>query len=181
MAESRVAGRYAKALLDLAHSTGKTDEVCKDMSDLSKTIEGSREFDLLLKSPIVNFDKKSKIFNEIFKGKMEDVSFDFLSLILKKRREADIGDIAKSYLYQYNQLNQVTTVRLISAEPLSQENQEKIVARLKEQTNLKEIELETSVDASLMGGFIVEYGDTVMDASVKSSLNKIGKRFASGV
>ena len=179
MARSRVAGRYAKALLDLAKEKSETQPVFNDMVHVHEAIGQTKELELLLKSPIISQTKKSKIFSALFEDKISKMSFQFLSLILKKRREADIAEIAFNYMHQYYNLNKVTKVKLSSAQPLTDGNVAEIIDKLKQQAGLTEVEVEQVIIDDLIGGFVVEYDGKVLDASVKSSLNKIKKRFTS--
>jgi len=179
MGQSRVAGRYAKALLDLAKERSEKDGVFNDMAYVHQAIEQTKELDLLLKSPIISQNKKASIFSALFEPKISKMSFEFLALVLKKRREADIGNIAYSYMQQYYNQNKVTEVKLASAKALTASNVDEIITKLKKQAGLTEVNVEQVINEDLIGGFVVEYDGKVLDASVKNSLNKIKKRFAS--
>ena len=61
MSEYRIASRYAKSLLSLADEQGQMEAVNKDMALFSNLIEENRDFELLLKSPIVAHSKKLAI------------------------------------------------------------------------------------------------------------------------
>ena len=43
------------------------------------------------------------------------------------------------------------------------------------------VEIETRIDASLLGGFVIEIGDSLYDASVVTRLNKLRKEFTGSV
>ena len=86
MKGTKAASRYAKALLDLAIEGNQVDAVLNDMKYLSVVSNDSREFQLLVQSPIINSDKKIAIFNELF-GQFQQISRMFIELITKKGRE----------------------------------------------------------------------------------------------
>ncbi len=83
MKGTKAAGRYAQALLELALEKNNVDQVLADLKYLLEVNEQSVEFQLLLKSPIVNSDKKIAIFKELY-GQFEDLSSSFVTMIIKK-------------------------------------------------------------------------------------------------
>ena len=77
MKGSKIAGRYATALLELSIEQNKVDQVLADMKYLLEVNNETRDFQLLLDSPIVKGDKKIAIFEELF-GQFEEVSTSFV-------------------------------------------------------------------------------------------------------
>jgi F-type H+-transporting ATPase subunit delta len=103
----------------------------------------------------------------------------FLQLLVTKHREFNLPLIVDSFLSQYKTLKEISTVKVISAQPLIKEDQEKIIKMASESiVGFKNIELETVVDESLIGGFIIEMEDYVYDASVKNQIFRLKKSFA---
>ena len=96
MRNTKVAARYARALLDLAIEQGKIDSVLGDMQVFSATVKDSSEFELLLSSPVVKADKKIEIFKLAFEP-FEKCTQDFIALITNNGREAMLGDIAEVF------------------------------------------------------------------------------------
>jgi F-type H+-transporting ATPase subunit delta len=85
----------------------------------------------------------------------------------------------ESFLSQYKSLKEISTVKVISALPLGKEEQDKIIKLASSSSiGFKNIELETVIDESLIGGFIIEMEDYVYDASVKNQLFRLKKSFA---
>ena len=73
MAEPRIAHRYAKSLIDLAREQKSLDAVFADMELVLKAINESRDFSVLLKSPVISTDKKLAILKEIFSAKINNI------------------------------------------------------------------------------------------------------------
>ena len=86
MNQSRATIRYAKALLQLSVEENSLEESYADMRLLDRICSESREFSLLLKSPIVKTDQKIKIICEIFANKTQKLSLDFVKIIINKKR-----------------------------------------------------------------------------------------------
>jgi len=178
MAQSRVAERYAKALLDLANERSELKAVYEDMRDLQSTIQGSRELDLLLKNPVLTASKKVSIFSKIFKSHTNPLTFGFMELVLKKRREADFGAIADSFLMLYNEQKGITEVSITTAVSIDQSTLQSIVDKVKDANKLKEVKIEHHVDQSILGGFIAEFNNKILDESLQSNINQIKRRFS---
>lgn len=176
MKGTKSASRYAKALLELAVEGNQVDAVLNDMKYLASVANNSRDFQLLLQSPIINSDKKIAIFNELF-GSFQKLSTAFIELITKKGREALIADIANSFEDQVNLYKGITPVTITSAVPLHEDAKKKILEKIKQITS-GNVEITEKIDASLIGGFIVRAGDKQIDASVANQLNNLKQRLS---
>ncbi|GIV33757.1 MAG: ATP synthase subunit delta [Chitinophagales bacterium] len=176
MSAVKLATRYAKSLLDLAIEQGKADEVYQDQLYLKEVIRASREFNLLLSNPIIHPDKKIKALQSVLKGKISDLTMSFLTLLVKKSREVFLKEMVESFLRQYDAYKHITPVKVISAAPLDKQLVDRLLTRLKQQAQLEEIRLETAVDSTVIGGFILQYGDKKYDASIARALNLARKR-----
>ena len=99
--DTKVAGRYAKSLLGLAIEQKTEQKIYADMELMVSTISSSRELALLLRNPIINSDKKQNILSSIFKGKVSDVTYAFINIIVAKRREGYLEDITRQFISLY--------------------------------------------------------------------------------
>ena len=173
----RLAARYAKSILDLAVEKGQLENVYKDMLLLKDTCRNSKDLVNLLRSPIIKADKKGKILDAIFTGKIGPLTSAFITLLLNKEREGHLPEIAAAFVEQYKTHMGISTVRLTTAVPVSDDLKDAIVQKLRAERNLDRIELDTEVSQELIGGFILEIGDHRMDSSVAFELNNIRKQF----
>lgn len=174
MKSSKVASRYAKSLLDIAIEQNKIDAVLGDMKFLTEINGESRDFELLVKSPIVKADKKVEIFEKVF-DQFEEVSMAFVKLITKNRREALLPEIAMAFDALVKEHKGIVPVSIISAAPLDAKTKDAITSKV--QTLVKgQLEIEEKIDAALIGGFVVRMGDTQIDASVASQFNNLKQR-----
>lgn len=177
MLNPRLASRYAKSLIGLSIEKGQLDTVFNDMQFLLALAKGNRDFVNLLKSPIVTPDKKQAILDAVTKGKLSELTASFNKLLIRKGREANLPEIAQSFIDQYKEYKQIYTVKLTTASPVSEELKQEIVNKVKSQSDMKNIELTATVDESLIGGFVLEVGDRLVDASIAYDLNAIKKQF----
>lgn len=175
MSIERIASRYAKSLLDLAREKDKLEIVVADVRLFSEVIQ-NRDFYLLTKSPIIPPDKKRAVFSSLFSGKINELSFAFFDIIIRKGREQYLKEIASSFLKQYKKLKNITSVTLTTADKVSDENLVLISNQVKDSSNKSgQVEMNTKVDEELIGGFILEIEDKIYDASVKTQLAQLKK------
>ena len=179
MSVSRISSRYAKSLLDLSVEGNSTDKVVNDIEVFSKMLE-SRDLQLLLKSPIVSAGKKSEIFTALFNGKFSELTMAFFNIILKKGREEFLPQIAEDFMQQYKKAKGITDVKLTTASKVPDSLLDEIKSKLLNSDSTSEtVEITTSVDEDLIGGFVVEIGDKLYDDSIAHKLNEMKKQFAS--
>ncbi len=177
MSVARIAGRYAKSLIDLAKEQGSLEAVNNDMILFSEVAK-NRDFASMLKSPVISTDKKANVFSAIFEDKVGIITMSFIKILLNKGRELYLADIAKEFITQYKELKKVSTVKLVTATPLSAAAVQSIQSKLEADAALhNNINLETSVDDSLIGGFVLEFGDKRYDASLSYQLLRLQKGF----
>lgn len=171
MKATKSAARYAKALLELAIENGKTDRVSADMKLVLQAFKDTREFQLFLDSPVINAEKKSNVFNELFPD-FDSLTSSFIQLMIKNRRENALAQIAASFEAQLKAHLGIIPVTLISAKALDAQTKKTILGKL--EGSLKgTLEVDEEIDASLIGGFVIKMGDTQIDASVSSKLKNL--------
>ncbi|MEO6405903.1 MAG: ATP synthase F1 subunit delta [Ferruginibacter sp.] len=178
MNNPRLAGRYAKSLLDLAKERGQVEEVYADMKVLKALFVSNRDVVALVKSPIINADKKDKILKAILKDRISPLTQLFIDLLVKKNRENNLPEMTNTFIDQYNVLKNIHRVKISTAVPLSSELREVFIQKIKSATSIQNIEMETIVDQALIGGFKLEMDGTLIDVTVLRDLNDVKKQFA---
>ena len=177
MPNPRLAARYAKSILDLAVEKGQLEEVYNDMLFLQAACRSSKEFVSLLRSPVIKPDKKGKILDAITAGKISPLTTAFIKLLLNKERESNLPEIAPAFIGQYKDYKGIRIVKLTTAVPIGQEIRQAILQKLQNGHDTQHLELETATREELIGGFILEIGDRMIDSSVAHGLNEIRKGF----
>jgi len=171
MKSTKVAGRYAQSLLELAEERQVTDKVMKDMEELVAVVAENRELASFFDNPIIKADKKIQTLDLIFPN-FDELSKAFVKLITGKRRESFLPIIAVQFGAKVKASRGIIPVTLTSAAPLDAEVKEKILAQMKQQTT-GTLELTERVDESLLGGFVFRMGDMRVEASVARQLNEL--------
>ncbi|MFC4263286.1 ATP synthase F1 subunit delta [Ferruginibacter yonginensis] len=176
MNNPRLAARYAKSLLDLSVEQHQLDTVYADMKYLHRICLSNPDFVTLLRSPIITSDKKNSIINAVAGANVSQITNLFITLLTSKHRESNLPEITTAFIEQYNKLNNIQTVKLTTAVPVSDDIKQNIVQKVKGNSNYS-IELQTAVKEELIGGFKLEVGGTLVDATILHDLNEIKKQF----
>ena len=177
MSNARLAGRYAKSLLDLAQEQGQLEAVYADMKQIQAICMASSEFVNMLRSPIIKADQKNSIIKEVLKNKVGALTLSFTVLLVKKGREFELPEMSTAFIEQYNVIKGIHQVTLTTAVAISEDIKKSIEQKVKSAVNFKTIELTTKTDESLIGGFVLEFNNNLVDASIARDLKDIKKQF----
>ena len=181
MPNPRLATRYAKSLIGLAQERGELETVNKDMEFLQSICKSNRDFVNLLRSPVVKADKKDAIITAITKGRISVLTASFTKLLVEKGREEDLPEILAAFINQYNEIRGIQKVRLTTAVPVSEDLKKALLDKVKKSTGFDKVEMEAIVNENLIGGFILEYNNNLVDASILRDLKDISKQFQENV
>jgi F-type H+-transporting ATPase subunit delta len=175
MTNPRLATRYAKSIIDLAIEQNQLDATYADMLTLKEICKGNKDFVQVLKSPIIKPTVKQKIVAAVTEGKVGVLVNAFNALLITKGREANLPEVVNTFLQQYKDLKGIKTVKLTTAEPISEAAKKAIVDKI--HSDAANVELETIVDEKIIGGFVLQTGDNLVDASILYDLRAIQKQF----
>ena len=177
MPNPRLATRYAKSLIDLSIEKGQLENNYADMQWLEALCKASREFVIVLRSPVITADKKIKIVEAVTKDKISEMTAAFIRLMIKKSRESYLPEVATAFIKQYKINKNIYPIKLIAASEISEEMKNAILNQIRATSKMQNIELEVVVNADLIGGFVLQAGDTLIDASIAYDLKFIAKQF----
>lgn len=180
MSVVQVASRYATALLDESRREGVLEETCRDIKFVESTIESSRDLFLMLKSPIVKEGAKRVSLEKIFSGRVGELTLRFLVLLVRKKREGYLMNIIKAFYSAYNELKNIKAVELVSAVPLSEELEGRIVQMIHSQIDASSLDITKSIDPDLLGGFVIKIDDKVFDTSLHSKISALKREILAG-
>ena len=145
-----ISSRYAKALLKYVQQTGRGEQVCAQVHEL-------------LRNP----DLKG--------AELEPELQRFVALLSRNGRLEDVRLILRSFERMYCESVGILQMQLVTVVP-SPETEARLKALLDEQTGLK-VWLESSLDPDLIGGFTLQVGDYMLDASVRRQIDDIRRQF----
>jgi len=179
MADFRILHRYATSLLETSLEKNNLEVVTSDIQLLVKTLEQSKELQLMLKSPVVRPETKLNILKEIFSKKISKDSMDFVEFVVSKKRESLLNSIGKRFLELRDDHLGIANVFVTSATEFSSEQKSVLQGRLEKILD-KKVRLNFKTDSNLVGGFVAKVNDTLYDASISHQLELLKKQFLTG-
>lgn len=175
MDQSKITVRYAKAFFSLATEKNLLDELKKDMDLIGQLAKSSSDFILLLESPVIKTSQKIKLLKTIFKGKVHELTINFLVLIAENKREVHIPGICRNFSDLYRKKQGIKRATITSAITLQKDIISQIKEKLENGFNAK-VELSERVNEDLIGGFVLRIDDRQIDASIATQLRKVREK-----
>lgn len=170
---------YASALMSLAKSNNLSEEFGNEIRSLLGLLESSEDLREFLGNPLIKPDAKKAVIKQIAGEDMNPLMRSFLSLLIDKGRILFLEGIGKQYLTQLRELNQTVLAEVTSAVPLSDAQQQTVREKVQGMTSARQVEIETKIDADLIGGVVIKVGSQVIDASLRGQLRRLGIRLSS--
>lgn len=170
---SGVAERYASALFDLAESGKKIKPVEKDLGRLEKLLDGSQDLMRLVRSPVFTAeDQQAAIGKVLDKAKISGIVGNFVRVVAGNRRLFVLPQIIQAFKIKLADSRGETTADVTVAAKLTPAQTKDLKATLKKVVG-KDVALNMTVDASLLGGMIVKVGSRQIDTSLKTKLSSL--------
>jgi F-type H+-transporting ATPase subunit delta len=177
MPNPRLASRYAKSLLDLAVERGQLEPVYADMLYLQQLTKSSRDFLNLLRSPVVASDKKLAVVDAVIGKNVNELTSAFIRLLINKNREGELPEIIVAFIKQYKEHKGIHTLKLTTAVPVSEAIKNQIIDQVRKTSGMQNIEVESVVDPNIIGGFVLQTGDKLIDVSIAYDLKNVSRQF----
>ncbi|HBY68202.1 MAG TPA: ATP synthase F1 subunit delta [Flavobacteriaceae bacterium] len=172
----RAAIRYAKAVLQKAEENNTQNVMFGDMQSVKATLDGSKELQNMLQSPVIKAEDKKEALLKIFSGK-SDLTKNLIQVLVINQRLNLLGVVAESYIYLYNEAQGVKVAEVTTAVPLTSELKETVLVKVKELTGSTSVTINNIIDTTIIGGFILRVGDLQYNASIANKLNRIKREF----
>jgi F-type H+-transporting ATPase subunit delta len=171
-----IARVYAEALFDVAKDKGKLDEIHEQLGQVADAIAETRDLQVFLFSPYFSSAEKRAGIGRVVSGADSEL-VNFLELLAEKHRMPAIFRIRRRFDEMWAKEERHLEVRLTSAVDLPADLVEQVGRQIEKQTG-QTIELETDVDENVLGGIVLQVGNMVLDASVRSKLERLRKEVA---
>jgi F-type H+-transporting ATPase subunit delta len=179
MNESRAAIRYAKASLDLAQDKKALEVLEADMRSIAQTLSESKELSDLLNSPVVKNSDKKNVLYEIFKGSNQ-ITVGLIDALTDNKRIGLLQQVAEKYLILNEDLKGQGVAFVTTAVPLTVDLEKKILEKVLQLTG-KKVEVKSTIDEKIIGGFVLRVGDLQYDASIASKLSNLKREFTNSL
>jgi F-type H+-transporting ATPase subunit delta len=175
-----VAKRYAKALVELSEEKKTIDKTKSDLASFIAAVASQPAIQKLFSSPVFTPDNKKAVIKEL-SGKLglQQTTQRFVEHLAETGRIRYIRDVHEAFLEILAERQNRATVQLTTAVPISVPELESIKKKLQELTG-KQVDVNTQVDASLIGGAKAQIGSVIYDGTIKNQLIKMRHQLTNG-
>ena len=168
-----LAGRYASALFDLARDERQIDAVGRSLDSLIKALADSREFSMLVESPLVGRGDAGKAFAAIGPQLgLDPITGNFVGVLARNGRKGELRNVIRAFGRLAAEHRGETTAEVVAARPLNDDQ----ISQLKQQLRTRagrDVNIEAEVDPNILGGIVVKLGSQMIDASIRTKLNRL--------
>lgn len=170
-----LAGRYASALFELARDQRQIESVGKSLEALSEALLDSKEFNELVTSPLVSRDVAGRAFAALApQFRLDPLTTNFLGVLARNGRKKELVAVIRSFGRLAADHRGEATAQVMTARPLSDEQLAGLRHQLRARAG-REVNIDASVDPSLLGGIVVKLGSQQIDASIRTKLNRLAQ------
>jgi F-type H+-transporting ATPase subunit delta len=169
---SGMAGRYATALFELALESA-VEQVQANLKAFSALVASSPDLQRLVRSPVFSADEQAKALEAVLdKAGIEGIARNFLRVVAANRRLFAVDQIIRGFNALAAKQRGEVTAEVTVAEELNDARMTDIRDALKAVTG-KDVQVDVTVDPSIIGGLKVKLGSRMVDASLRTKLNSI--------
>lgn len=170
-----VSSRYAKALYRFAEENKEENQVYAEMKQLDRSFQAIEALSVALLSPVLSDAQKCSLLQKAVgtdKNGVTATVVRFIQLVVGRKRADLMHFIANSYISIYERAKNLITGSLVVAQPVSDEVAGRVQALVAARTKNK-VNFNIYTDSAIGGGFILQYGDNRMDASIRGQLERL--------
>jgi len=167
---------YAEALFEVARDKGSLDAIGDQLGQFADAVDRDRDLQVFFFSPYFSSAEKVEGLKRAVSGTEPEFE-NFLELLIEKQRMTEVFRIRRQFERLWKQENRRIDVTVTSAVELDPAVIEKIGEEIERQTERK-VELASRVDGEILGGIVLQVGNMVLDASIRSRLEKLRKSVA---
>lgn len=170
-----LAGRYASALFDLAREARQIESVGKSIDALNQSLADSRDFNELVTSPLVSREQAGKAFAALApRLGLDPITANFLGVLARNGRKNELRAVIRAFRRLAAEHRGETTAEVVTARPLNDDQ----LAQLRQQLRTRagrDVTIDASVDPTILGGIVVRLGSQMIDASIRTKLNRLAQ------
>ena len=171
--QASLAGRYASALFDLAREQKQIEAVSGSLESLNQALADSRELSRLTTSPLVDRDEARRAFNAVAEQlNLDAITANFLGVLARNGRKSQLPQVIRLFRRLSAEHRGEATAEVVTARPLDDEQMSRLKAQLRARAG-RDVAIDARTDPAILGGLIVKMGSQMIDASLKTKLNRL--------
>ena len=172
---SKIAAPYARALFDFSVEENIMHQITADFQNLNVLLDETAELTKYLDNPLISQESKRDILTKTLESQINTETFKFLMILVTRDRINLLKSVISNYLELVYETASIKMIEVVSAVSLTNLQKNTLIQKLKELTNAREIQLIITVDASLIGGFLIKTESKVIDFTITNQLQKLAK------
>jgi len=169
---------WAEAFLQLSEASGDTATVVDQARSLLAIWKESPELREAMASPVLEVEAKKAAIVSLFGEKISPTFLNLLKLLADRQRIGVLDAVLERLLELYREQNGIALATVTSAEALSEEQLNRITSQLRSVAGTDQVEVNTALDPTLIGGFVLKVGSKVIDASLSGQVRRLGLALA---
>ncbi|HEY7068652.1 MAG TPA: ATP synthase F1 subunit delta [Acidimicrobiales bacterium] len=173
MADDRTLA-YAEALFNVARAEGTLADVEDELFRFSQTLQGSDDLREALTDPAIPVARRQQIVEDLLGGKASQTTVALVSLVVGTGRARELPAIIRELVEMSAAEARKAVAEVRTAVPLTQDQRDRLAKALGEATG-RDVALKVIIDPSVLGGVIAQVGDTVIDGTVRTRLERLRK------
>jgi F-type H+-transporting ATPase subunit delta len=169
---------YADALLQVTDSRNESDEVASQCKSLLVAWESSEPLREAMTSPVLEPEAKKKALTSLLSEQITPSLMNLLKVLADRQRLPAFDAVLLRYLEIYRESRNIALAHVRTAQSLSPEQQAALTTKVQSMAGTDAVEIDLKVDPSLIGGFVVNLGSQVIDASLSGQVRRLGLALA---
>jgi F-type H+-transporting ATPase subunit delta len=169
---------YGRSLFEVAREQDKLDLLRVQLGQFADAVKDNRDLQLFFFSPYFSSIEKQAALGKLLDGADERL-LSFLELLIENHRMPVIFRIRREYDRLWEQENRLLPVVLTSAVELDEETTTSLSKSIGERTG-RTVTLTTRVEPDILGGIVVQVGNSILDASIRNRLEQLRTQVAQG-
>ena len=171
-----IAEVYARSLFEVAKAHDSIDEIHDQLAEFADALDGNRDLQVFFFSPYFSSEEKKDGIGKLVED-ADERFVRFLELLAERHRMPAVFRIRREFDSLWAEERKLLTVTITSAVELDKSTVKRIGDEIQERTG-RRIELTTSVDPDVIGGLAMQVGNMIMDATIRSRLERLRKEVA---
>jgi F-type H+-transporting ATPase subunit delta len=177
MPSNDTASAYARALFDLASLTDSVDATDVSLAAVVSTIRGELDLREALTDTSVPVEAKRAVLREIFGADVTPEALAIVTVLVERGLADLLGDVARIYSEVAEAERDIVAADVTTAVPLDDALRASLTAKLAASLG-RPVSLREHVDASIVGGVVINVAGRVLDGSVASQLEGVRRALA---
>ena len=169
---------YAEAFLQVAESRNEVDEVVTQAKSILELWNTSPEFRNAMSSPVLEVNQKKAALEKLFASQIAPSFLNLLKLLADRQRIGLLDSVLERLLEIYREQRNIALATITSASALNEDQQTELLKKVQSIAGTDNLEIDLKIDSELLGGFVVNVGSKVIDASIAGQVRRLGLALA---